>query len=332
MTIRDRLTSNIARKLVNDAAAGSPYAMHLISRELRRQPLGVEKHFLLAPETFFVQVCQSIFVCRNPARTLVHLQNACQEVPNIEECALGLCGLAIMRSVYKRDWQSAEVAFRAARDRAQEAPIPLLLEAVAGLKERFLLLPRGGDGTRSCGSSSDLLWMANRAEEHFCAGRFREAVDATTFLEGNFPKCGWVRTLRLRSLIVAGKLEAAQSLLFQSELGVIAAGDGLAWDNVLNGLLTKWGNNIPKGDSKDHVPQHFRMPLYFQGLTRMFRGDRGGGLSQLDRAAQLGEPAALMRNFDPVARYGPGLAGATACIRLDGMGPPTLSRHLEKAG
>jgi hypothetical protein len=287
-------------------------------------------HSVLAPEVFFVQVCQSIFVCRNPARTLTHLQKICQAIAKLEESALGLCGLAIVRSVYKRDWKSAEVAFRAASDRAKENPIPLLPEAVAGLMERFLLLPRDGRGTRSSSSSNDLLWMSNRAEEHFCAGRFREALDATSFLEGNFSKCGWVRTLRLRSLIIAGKLEAAQLLLLHSELGVIAAGDGLAWDNVLNCLLTQRGNNIPNGDSKDHLARHFRMPLYFQGLIRIFRGDRAGGLSQLDRAAKLGEPSALMRDFDPVARYGAGLKSAATEVRLDGMGLPASTRALEK--
>lgn len=306
--------------------------MYRISRELRRQPLGSERHSMLAPEVFFVQVCQSIFVCRTPAQTLSRLEAAREAIRCLEECPLGLCGLAIMRAVYKRDWYSAEAVFKAALHRAQEIPIAHLREAVLGLRERFLFLPRDGHGTRLSGSSNDLLWMVNCAEEHFCAGRFREATDAATFLETTFAGCGWVRTLLLRNLIIGGKLEAARSLLLHSELGVIPAGDALAWDSVLHGLLTNWGNCLPRGECEVHSPQQFRMPLYFQGLTRVFRGDRAGGLILLERAARLGEPAALMRNFDPVSRYGTGLAGATTGRRAERLRQPPSSQLRETVG
>lgn len=326
------MISKIACKLVHDGAAGSPYAMHLISRELRRQPLGAGSQTLLAPEVFFAEVCGSLFVCRIPANTVAHLDNIRQAVANLEESGLGLCGLAIMRAVYKRDWQTAEAAFRAALDRAQESPIPFLPEAIAGLTERFLLLPRDGRGTRSSGSSTDLLWMANRAEEHFCSGRLREAIEATDCLGDYFPTCGWVTALRVRCLIVAGQLEAARSLLVQAELGLIPAGDGLAWENLLNGLLTKGANDIREGGPRENIAQHYRIPLCFQGLARICRGDRASGQIQLDRAAHLGEPAALMRNFDPVARYGAGLAVGTEHLRPDTSRQSPLPRRLAKVG
>jgi len=311
---RDRVRNYISGKIVNEAAAGSPYSMHRISRELGRQRLGSEEHSMLAPEVFFVQVCQSIFVCRTPAQTLVRLEAAREAIPCLEECPFGLCGLAMMRAVYQRDWYSAEAAFETALRRAREIPVALLLEAVLGLRERFLFLPRDGHGTRLSGSSNDLLWMANCAEEHFCAGRFREAADAATFLEATFAGCGWVRTLQLRSLIIGGEFEAARSLLQRSDPGVIPAGDALAWDSFLHGLLTNWGNCLTRGECEVHSSQQFRMPLYFQGLTRVFQGDRAAGLILLERAVQLGEPAALMRNFDPVSRYGAGLAVAATAL------------------
>lgn len=301
---RDRISANIARKLLTHAAAGSPYQVHLLARGLRRFPVGVAAQPSLLDHLFFLKVCQSIFVCSSPKITLGRLQACRESVRDLDKSVFGLCGVAIMHAVYARNWPVAQESFQAAAELALRSAIPFLLEAVAGLRERFLLLPRDGCGVRATGSAKDLLWQVNLAEEHFCAGRLRDSLKLADHLEANFPSCGWASTLRVRNLLLAGRIKEAHRYLREVEPGVIPAGEALAWETLLHGLATQWRGRNPFYPFPGNTNHYLRLPFFFQGLISLFRGDDDAARRQFEQAVMLSEPAALMHNFDPLLRAG----------------------------
>jgi hypothetical protein len=290
----------MARKIATEGALCSPYALTRLSRSLLRLPDDIEGIETANGAMFLCEVAHTLFNSRNPAGDYVVLRSQESVGKGNGVTLFDLCSRAIMRSVFRHDWEASERFFQRALEMASRFGDPVVEEAVIGLAERYLLLPRDGGGVRSHSSSGDVLFAINRAEQLFCQGETDDALRTVKTLLAKHPELGWARLLLVRILFADSEFEAARAALSESGLGSVPAGEELAWDTILAGALTSQGNAYA-GISLARVgQQQFRLPLYFEGLAAILRGDVSAGVGILETAKRVGEPAALMLAHDPV--------------------------------
>ncbi len=296
------LTVKVARKIVADGALCSPYALTRLSRSLLRLPDDIEGIDVANGAMFLCEVGHTLFNSRNPAGDFVILRSQESVGRGNGVTLYDLCARAIMRSVFRHDWEASERFFQRAAEMASRVGNPVVEEAVLGLRERYLLLPRDGGGVRTHSSPGDVLFAINRAEQLFCQGESEDALRATTTLVSLHPELGWARLLLVRILFAEADFEGARAALSESGLGCVPAGEELAWDTILSALLASRGNATAGLALARYSQQQFRLPLFFEGLAAILRGEVSAGVGIIETAKRVGEPAALMIAHDPVVQ------------------------------
>jgi hypothetical protein len=290
--------------------------LYRLSRSLVRQSADLEDPSATNGSLYLAEVCRVFFVSRDPVTGYDLLTSRKKLDDATTSDVFDLCGRAISLTVFCRNWTDARELFQQALRRAAASPIPYLHEAVVGLYERYFLLPLSGCGVRETSSSSDLLWALNYAEQLFCQGRFVEARKAAESIVLRHGRFGWARMLLIRILFVQGEFQTASSVLWDSEVGTMSAAEELAWDTLLSGVLRGWEDSPAINRSPRNGQRHFRLPLYYDGLRNILRGETRIGLKMVETATKLGEPSAFMRAQDPVRvfalRYGTTVCGVSA--------------------
>jgi hypothetical protein len=293
------VATNLAIAIANDGVLGSPFSLHRLSRAIGRLPGEAAQLDVVRGAAFLVDVCRALFVSRNPRVDYFFLRNKELAVSNGLSDVFSLCGRAIGKSVFLRDWDGASSLFDLALHHSRAFPSSQVTRAVIGLKERFLLLPHSGTGVRDKGDTGDLLWTLNHAEQRFCQGDFSGAQTLAESVVARQPAFGWGRLLLVRILFCQGNFQGARSVLLASEIGSIGVAEELAWTTLIPGAE----------ESQQSGPlvqalatSHFRLPYYFESLSSLLRGETKTGLQLLKTASRSGEPSSFMVDHDPVIR------------------------------
>lgn len=294
--LADTIGGNIAIAIVNDGALGSPLALHRLSRAIGRLSGDSAGFDFVKGAAFLMDVGRTLFVTRNPRVDYRTLRKKDPALTRPHPDVFTLCGRAVAKAVFFRDWDASAALFNLALVHPAAVSSMYVRRAVIGLKERFLLLPCTGSGVRHRSADTDLLWRLNHAEEQFCRGNIAAAHAMAESIAQVNPAFGWARSLLIRILFCRSDFNGARAVLSNSGVGALGAAEELAWNAILPGAEDLASPDRPS----PLAPARFRLPLYFQALSHLLRGDSGTASALLKSAYRSGEPTSLMVDHDPV--------------------------------